>query len=349
MKKFKVFAEEYNYYELLDEDKKVKDLNSVMSGSGANADTKGKLHEILTGYHLLGGKHMSKHPDIDGDSPEEAHKKLKDKISAEDYNHISNRAKEAAEDLRKQIEVGGHKVHDVHWTSKPGDIKRSTGIDSTQKQDASDIMVHTKRAGDTTSTHTGISLKVSDKTNKHVPVSNPGMESTYGAEHVLDAHREHLKEKFPELENATNKESRKELMKSNPKMEEYVKAKNKEVMSDIATHLHTKLSSMSHEDMVQHIKTHVLQSNPTPLQQAGHGHIRHTTYVKKGQNAFHSVDPSTHYEHIFSNPENITIQKSGTSINFLHNGKKFASHRIKFTSQSDPLSGIKGTGTPAGD
>jgi hypothetical protein len=138
-------------------------------------------------------------------------------------------------------------------------------------------------------------------------------------------------------------------MKSNPKMEEYVKAKNKDVMSDIATHLHDKLSSMSHEDLVQHIKTHVLQANPTPLQQAGHGHIRHTTYVKKGQNAFHSLDPSTHYEHIFSDPENITMEKRGTAINFLHNGKKFASHRIKFTSQSDPLSGIKGTGTPAGD
>ena len=154
---------------------------------------------------------------------------------------------------------------------------------------------------------------------------------------------------IPELENATNKESRKELMKSNPKMEEYVKAKNKDVMRDIAVHLHSKLSNMSHEDLVNHIKTHVLQSNPTPLQQAGHGHIRHTTYVKKGQNAFHSVDPSTHYEHIFSDPENITIKHSGTSIDFLHNGKKFASHRIKFTSQSDPLSGIKGTGTPAGD
>ena len=348
MKKFKTFAEECNYYEL-DEAKQAKDPTSVTSGSGANAATKGTLHEILTGYHLLGGKHMSKHEDIDGDSPEEAHSKLKDKISPADYALINKRAKEAAEDLRQQIEVGGHKIHDVHWTSKPGDIKRSTGIDSTQKQDASDIMVHTKKSGKKATAFTGVSLKVSDKTNKHVPVSNPGMESTYGAEHILEAHREHLKEKFPELENATNKESRKALLKSNPKMEEYVRAKNKEVMSDIATHLHDKLSSMSSEDLVHHIKTHVLQANATPLQQAGHVHIRHTTYVKKGQNAFHSLDPSTHYEHIFNSPENITIQKSGTAINFLHNGKKFASHRIKFTSQSDPLSGIKGTGTPAGD
>lgn len=350
MKKFKYYIEDTFIYESVVEESKQQD-SSVRAGSGANADTKGKLHELLVGYHLNGGKHMEKHPDIDGDSPEEAHRKLVEKIGGTkttDYKAIFQRAKEAADDIRKQVEVGGHKIKNVHWTSKPGDIKRSTGIDSTQKQDASDIMLHTNHPSHGVR-YTGVSLKVSDKSNKHVPVSNPGMESTYGGEHILEAHREDIKEKFPELEKLTSKDTRKEAMKNNPKMEAYVRAKNKETITNVAQHLENHLNNLSPEELVHHIKTHVLQSHPTPLQQAGHGHIRHTTYAVKGKNAFHSVDPSTHHDHIFNDTKNITFKRQGSSIVFYHNNKKFASHRIKFTSQSDPLGGLKGTGTPAGD
>ena len=72
--------------------------------TGEGSDIKGKLHEILTGYHLLNGKHMTKHPDIDGDSPKQAHDKLKAKVLAQEngketYKKIYNRAKSTAEDL----------------------------------------------------------------------------------------------------------------------------------------------------------------------------------------------------------------------------------------------------------
>jgi hypothetical protein len=111
-----------------------------------SSDTKGKLHELLVGYHLKGGSHMSKHPDKEGDSPKQAHDKLKKTVHPSDYKKINARAKSAAEDIRKQVEVGGHKIHDVHWTSKPGDIQRSTGIKSTQQEDSSDIVVTTRKA-----------------------------------------------------------------------------------------------------------------------------------------------------------------------------------------------------------
>lgn len=355
MKTFRTYVDEHtstqHSYQLVEltEEEYYDELNEATDAAtkgGAGADTKGKLHELLVGYHML-GRHMSKHPDIEGDSPKQAHDKLKEKVSPEEYKAINQRAKEAAADIKASAEQKGHKVHDVHWTSKPGDIERSTGIASTQKQDASDLVLHTKK-GKSVKYH-GVSLKVTDSSNKHVPVSNPGIESTLGGEKILQKHREDIQSKFPALKKATNAAARKELLKSSPKMEAYVKDRNKETLHSIANNLHSKLSKMSHEDLVDHIQTHVLQTKPTPMQQQGHEHLRHTTYMVKGKNAFHHVDPSTDYSHIYSSPQHITVQHSGTSINFLHKGKKFASHRIKFSSQSDPLSSIKGSGTPMGD
>lgn len=350
MKTFKHFIFE-QFIELSEDDAsyywdELNEAASAASKGGASADTKGKLHELLVGYHML-GRHMSKHPDIEGDSPKEAHDKLKAKVSPEDYKNINQRAKEAAADIKARAEGSGHKLHDVHWTSKPGDIERSTGIASTQKQDASDLVIHTKK-GKQLKYH-GVSLKVTDTTNKHVPVSNPGIESTLGGDKILQKHREDISNKFPALNKATNAGARKELMKSNPKMEAYVKSRNAETLQAIAKNLHNKLKKMPPKDVVDHIQTHVLQTHPTPMQQQGHEHLRHTTFVKGGKNAFHHVDPSVDYSHIYSSPQHITVQHSGTSIHFLHKGKKFASHRIKFVSQSDPLSSIKGSGTPVGD
>jgi hypothetical protein len=132
-----------------DEDEKkehIKEDAGPIQGK-VSSDTKGKLHELLVGYHLKGGSHMSKHPDKEGDSPKQAHDKLKKTVHPTDYKKINARAKSAAEDIRKQVEVGGHKIHDVHWTSKPGDIQRSTGIKSSQQQDSSDIVVTTRKKG----------------------------------------------------------------------------------------------------------------------------------------------------------------------------------------------------------
>jgi hypothetical protein len=110
-----------------------------------SSDTKGKMHELLVGYHLLGGKHMEKHPDKHGDTPEEAHNRLKKTVHPNDYKKMNVRAKSAASDIKKQVEANGHKIHQVHWTSQPNDLLRTTGIKATQKEDSSDIVVTTHK------------------------------------------------------------------------------------------------------------------------------------------------------------------------------------------------------------
>ena len=342
MKNFKYFINE-NCYITGDSEY----LNEEKNSGSAGADTKGKLHEILVGYHLNSKKHMEKHEDKEGDSPKQAHEKLKNKVTPEEYKKINNRAKLSADDIRKSVEKDGHKIHNVHWTSKPGDIKRTTGIESSQKEDASDIMIHTKKQNKTK--FHGVSLKVSDGASKHIPVSNPGMESTHDGHQIHENHRNEILKKYPTLKNM-NADQRKERMKNSTQMDSWIRKKNTETLAKLGKHLHEKLSDMKSSDLVNHIKTHVLQANPTPLEKNGHSHIRHTTYYSRGEQTHHSYTPSRHFEHIFKDAKNIEVEHSGgASVNFKHKGKTFASHRLKFTSQSDPLSTIKGSGTTHGD
>jgi len=339
-------------------------LNEATKEPKASSDTKGRLHEILTGYHLLNGKHMTKHPDVDGDSPKQANDKLKEQILSKEngkqiYKKIYDRAKATAEDLKKHLSDNGHEIHDVHWTSKPGDIKRSTGIESSQKQDASDIMIHGKDRSDKIGkkiTHYGVSLKVSDSSSHNIPVSNPGIESSYGGEKILEKHRNEILAKYPKLK-GIGADKRKELMASNKSMDSFVRQKNKQTLNAFGSHIHKILTNMHPKDLVNHIKTHVLQTHETPLQKAGHFHIRHTTYEKGGEFHHHAVIPSHYYHKIFhpNNHQHITVEQGstkagepGSTLNFKFKGKTFASQRMKFNSQSDPLSSIKGSGTPVG-
>jgi hypothetical protein len=197
--------------------------------------------------------------------------------------------------------------------------------------------------------HHGISLKVTDSSNKHVPVSNMGEKSFHGAKETLDAHRAHILKKFPKLKHATNAATRKEMMKSDSKMHEYVKKKNKQTLEHAAKKYHEHISSLPKHELVHHIK-HILHSHATPMQTHGHNHIRHTTYTKSdGSYAHHSVTPNAHHEHIYKTPHHIEVHHSGTSVHFKHKGKTFGRVAIKFSSQSDPLSSIKGSGQTSGD
>lgn len=332
---------EYQKILIFEEVKKKLSAKQKSPLKDVSNDTQGVLHELLTGYHLRGGRHMIKHNNEANETPKQAHDRLKSTVSSEAYREIHKRAKSAAEDIKKQL--GKKRVKTVHWTSKPGDIHKSTGIHATQKEDASDIIIH--HGG---RKHTGVSLKVSN-TNSKVPLSNPGLEhSTYGAKVHLDDHQERLKRKFKPLRNMTSPKERKEWHKNvaTPEEKEHIKKENDKVLKKMADHLHSKLNSMSHEGVKDHVRKHVLKAFSTPMEKAGKGeHIRHSTHGI-GEYKHSTVRPSKDYEHILSDPKNIKVKvdKAGNGVAFSHKGKVFARHRLKFNSQSDPLSGVKGSG-----
>ena len=305
-------------------------------------NTKGVMHELLVGYHLNGGKHLDKHEDINGLSPKEAHDKLKTQMTSAEYGELNTRAKKAAEHIKG--ELTGGKIHKVHWTSKPGDLERSTGIAASQKEDASDIVVTTRDPSHPSGfRHHGISLKVTDRKPSagEVPVSNPGLESTYGGKEILDNHRKQILAKHPKLAKFTNKEGRKSYITDNPKAAADIKKRNATVLKSITDHMHTQLTKMKPKDLANHLRNHVLHAHQTPMQKAGHLHMRHTTY---GDSSHATMDPSTEHEHILKTPQHITVDKGGNGVVFKHKGVPFARQRLKFDSQSDPLSVVKGVG-----
>lgn len=349
------FPEDENeYYHNLDESTKrntVDAKSNAKVGEKLSSNSKGVLHELLVGYHLRGKKHMEKHVDKQGDSPKQVHDKIKSQMHPDEYKKENEKAKSAAESVRKHIEKNGHKVHDVHWTSKPGDTERSTGIKASQKEDASDIVVHSHKNGKTK--YHGVSLKITDGTNKHITASNPGMEATHGGHHIVAEHRKKVLEKYPELHKTKNKKERKELMSKNPEMKSHITHANYETTSKLAAHTADQLKKKSKEDLVHHIKTHVLQSNKTPMQHNGHEHIRHTTYAggkKEGGVLKHDItNPSEHWDHKLKDHENLEVHHEGTTIYFKHKGKVFASHRMRPSSISDPMTSFKGDGKAHGD
>lgn len=322
----KFILERYN-----DEEKELGDTEK----KSAKNHARGVLHELLVGYYLNGNKHMYGHPDAVGDAPYRAHARLKDQVSYDEYDRIRKRAKAAADDIRSKIKGD---IKAVSWTSKRGDIERETGIPSTQKEDPSDIVVTTRH--ENKRLHHGISLKASD--TKNDTVANPGLESIYGGKELHDKHRKEIREKYKDIENLSPKE-REDDFKSRDDNDPYkkdIKEKNATLLDKMATELQSRLSNMSKEDLVHHIRTHVVPSYPTPMEKLGHLHFRHVT-TGKDKFKFETHLPSKDHEHILTDPENITHEKSGAGIVFKHKDKIFARQRIKFTSQSDPLGTVK--------
>lgn len=308
-------------------------------------NTKGVMHELLTGYHLNGGKHMTHHKDSNGYSPEEAHDKLKASMHPDDYKKANDRAKAAADDIKTKLPAG-HTIHQVQWTSKPGDIHRSTGIHSTQKEDPSDLMIHTKKKSSDKPTYHGVSLKVSDNSNKNITTSNLGIESAGSkAKEMHEKHKSDILKDYPNL-NKNNRDDRKAELNSNPAVKADIISRNKKLLRTIAgehgAELQQKLDSGQHKEVVNHIRD-VLKARNTPLQNAGHNFIKHTTYKTAKGIQHHTSHPESEHEHILNDPKNITVKTNGSITSFYHNDKKFATQTHKFQSQSDPLSSIGST------
>jgi len=345
MRTFRSFLSEQELYE----EALVEGKDDATKEGSVSNNTKGVLHELLVGKHLNGGKHLEKHKNQEGETPQQAHDRLKTQIHPKDYEKIHKNAMSAANHIKAHIESThkGHAIHAVHWTSKPGDTEKVTGHKASQKEDSSDVYVTTKHSKTGKETHHGVSLKVSDKSSKNIPASSLGMESggSKAREHFA-AHKKAIIDAHPQLK-GKNKEQRKEIAKADPKLHADIKERNKSLLHKVAlshaAELQHHLDSGNHEHVVKHIRE-VLHAHKTPAEAGGHSFIKHTTYQTSRGVQHHSSRPSEDHEHILKDHKNITVKSSGGSVHFYHNGKKFASQSHKLDSQSDPLSTLKSAG-----
>ena len=98
----------------------------------------------------------------------------------------------------------------------------------------------------------------------------------------------------------------------------------------------------------------VSQSRSALMEKEGHHHLRMTTHANTKTNqkktgeehGHHILKPHEHYEHMLRDHQNLSVHHQGTSVVFKYKGKKIATHQMKFNSQSDPHSSLKGNGTP---
>jgi hypothetical protein len=322
----------------------------ITEGFGNNEA--GVYHELLVGRHLnKNKKHMHDPKGRPGESSKAAHDRLEKAAKAHGGDALvkdhHQKAAAAAAHIKKQISAAGHSIKHVHWTSKSGDVERVSGIKSSQKEDPSDIMVTTKKGK-----HVGISLKVSKKTSK-VPASSLGMTSGgRKAARLGAAHKKAIADKHKGLSTTTNKQSRKDWAKANPKAHADIKASNKKLLGDVAKKQSRELKARMRVGHVDHVINHmrqVMHAKSTPMQAHGHDHIKHTTWRTAKGVQTKSANPGKDHEHIFNaikkNPHKLKItHTSGGSVNFHYNGKKVVTQSHKFDSQSDPLSTLKSAG-----
>lgn len=299
-----------------------------------SSNDKGVLHELLVGRELnaladnkesaSNGFHMSQ-------EAKEKHDEIRSKITPEEYEHHEHLARTTA------IEIFRHakgNVKSAHWTSKPGDIERLTGKKESQQENPSDIMI--KHA---VGSHTGYSLKVTQKKYGKVPVGNPGAKQTDKQlgisrnseenDHYENARKE-LEERHPILK-GKGKAEQKAMVKANPDLRKTADALSTKAIGKIRDEWYQKLVEMPKDKLSDHIRNNLL-----------HAHVTKSPMFKVttgGSTADHSVEiehPETHYDHILKNPERISVHKSGNnSIEFKFTDpttgktKTFLRHRIK--------------------
>ena len=224
---------EFLRFSLISEEAVKKEHPDYVPGNVACA-----LYELLVGKHLNNGNHMEQHHGsvdpklIDSEdenvskpkkkkkekillSPKEAHDKLKTKISTLAYRRLNDKAKVAADSIKEDVEKDGHKIHAVHWTSKAGDIERSTGVKSSQKEDTSDIMITTHHSGDKKKENPryhGRSLKATESASHNVPGANYGLHPD-DKKHITD-YQEAVYKKHPKLANLSPEDRKKAIANS---------------------------------------------------------------------------------------------------------------------------------------
>lgn len=348
-----------NFFNLLESEKQENLANSL-----------GVFHELHVAKHLLGGKHPGRHPDANGERPHEAYAKhegvIRQKAGEEGLKRAKQRAEEAAEHLKKHYakKHPHHYIHDVHWTSKPGDVTRTVGEHlvpkgTDQTRERADIIVELKpkkktvkeAAGDKDSIFSAVSLKAySSNQGAEGMNANPGMNAAgpKAKAHVA-AHREAVLKTSPALRGMKNKDARKKYLLDNPKHKEKIKGHVNKLLDSLASTTHEHVSSMNAHHKANWVRKHVLGASVSPLHDHPEGHesIRLTTDRVGGNSEKgsyrHKIDyPSE--EHSDLNGEHIHTEHHGRHVRVFHRGKHIGTLSFKMNSESDPLSSIKAHG-----
>jgi hypothetical protein len=301
-----------------------------------DAQTNGDMHELLTGYHLLGGKHMEKHPNSKKETPEEAHDRIKKTMTPQDYDDHFQRAKHAADAILKH--VGGRKnIKHVQWSAKSGDVGKITGVNKTQNEDSSDIYI-TKKNGK----HLGISLKAHKEKGKAAHLMAPGLgsiENSLGfkksSQDMINAARKTLEDKYENEIKGKSRDALKKIVPNNPQLRADEAEERKKLLPAIASRWHKAYSQLPKPELARHLRN-LLHANNT-----GQDHIRVVSSGVNGNYHTSLINTHTQYDHYLNDHTNLDVTHTDNSVNFRHKGNNIVSLRLKTEGGAGILKTIK--------
>lgn len=281
--------------------------------TGKASDTEGKLHELLTGYHLNGGKHMESYRE-EGKTPEAVHDSIKASLPKQSYDRINKHAKEMADKIKDHLKSSGYKgkIHKTVWTSQTKDIEHFTGKKDPNNE--SDVMIHYKHAkGSSVSgdEHLGFSMKYADNAPTLKNKSPKTMADTYGMDHQKlmkhhDAHMNDIAKHLPATaKTGVAMHAAYKALRGTKKGEE-IETSSNESRKKMIGELHSHLSKKTPEELHSMVMNHISGETNSKVLMA------HTTSTGK----HHITDTREHYKKILDEhkPHLKVTKGEGTSM-----------------------------------
>jgi len=314
----------------------------VKTGSYYNtfrsAVNEGRMAYYLNGEYdsenntLTGGKYN----DSAHKSSVEGAKKILDELPGE-YGEQDKRAKAMAIAFLKHAhEKGYRKLSNVYITNKPGDIKKTTGIDQSQQENPSDLIAKfEEKPADAKHEFLGASAKSSKKGKigfHNGGVGDIGEFLNYDIEGTVNSKQN----KFARENGLSNVKSvRKEELKSRPDLYNHALAKAQEVHTEVrdkVADLYNKMSDEDHEKLRNHLIDTFLKASQTS---EGIPYVKVSGKSTPNKDASASVE-ETHDNpiyHAVKNAKKIVMEPTGGAyMNVMADGKRQFAIQVKHNS-----------------
>jgi hypothetical protein len=332
--------------EVLDKLKNDHDLENLMERSNSSEINinRGSYNEAMFAKHLNGGKWIDK----DHETFANHHKSILDAVSPGESDIQERRAKAQVSSFLEHAKSNGYDgVKGVHLTQKPGDIKKHTGMDVSQQENPSDVVVHFKnKPKDKPHGFLGASLKSSS--SKAIGFHNGGAKvigKSLGLKlgETGNARQKEFMEKFklsPKLTHAESEikgEKGTEEYRNNPLYHEAMKHAAG-VNTEIRDTLHDHYSNMDQDEVKHHLlKTYIKANAEHTLPYVK----THGTGGDKKEASAHTEDPSDNeVYHQLRNAKHIEFKKGGGSLIHVHaDGKRVFGIQVKHN--NGPLTPLK--------
>ena len=323
-------------------------LAEAKAASAKNpADSRGKIHELLTAYHLNNKNHAEDYR-VEGKKPEHILHQHASALFGKNYHKhpeflkMHEAAKQAAQHIREHLKKhhGISEIGRVAWTSQKSDHKKETGVDDPLNK--ADLIVTGKHKGDhRKGKKVAVSLKFGKlkKTN----YSNPGVKTLENLSSTkLTHHTEEHKKLLNKLGNPSHEEykthpKRKEIEASSKKMAQNMAYSYADGLSE---KLHHKTQNKQDENLKEYIRRSVGGHGHTPggNVEQGKTHLPHVfAKTSTGSGEGHSTqtgDIEHHVNNYLSHFHNLNVQhtpgQSSVAVigNHRKTGKRMEVHRV---------------------